>query len=293
MSNRDDSRGKAKRASNCSSRLDYAPDTDTSLKSAKPDSTRPWRRLSACSHFFGETSLRRLAPSMLAALLLCLVWVPARAAAAKPPEAAPSPVVPASLVLIAHNAGDEAGTERRALAGQADVIEINVAFIRGSLRAVDRSRFGSLALSGRALSTAWVGAAGAKAIELDLKSTSPSFVRRVNVFLSSHQGARLYIASADRRVLGQVGQGMPQVTRLLSVKDRQGLAEALVMSPGPEVNGVTIKHSLLTSDVVTRLHSRGLSIYAWTVNEPTRVRQLVALGIQGLATDNLAAMRRS
>jgi len=49
---------------------------------------------------------------------------------------------------------------------------------------------------------------------------------------------------------------------------------------------VSPDHALLASkDLVDQLHRAGFRVVPWTVNEPDRMRELVAFGVDGLITD--------
>jgi glycerophosphoryl diester phosphodiesterase len=50
---------------------------------------------------------------------------------------------------------------------------------------------------------------------------------------------------------------------------------------------VHVEHVLVTPDLVARTHAAGYRLLAWTVNDATRGRELLALGVDGLITDNL------
>jgi glycerophosphoryl diester phosphodiesterase len=54
---------------------------------------------------------------------------------------------------------------------------------------------------------------------------------------------------------------------------------------------VTIRHSLLTPDVIDRLHALVPTVVAWTVNDPRRARELRDLGVAGVTTDRVAVLR--
>ena len=56
------------------------------------------------------------------------------------------------------------------------------------------------------------------------------------------------------------------------------------------VDGVTIRQDLLDEPTVDWLNERGLTALAWTVNDLTRVNELVRLGVDAITTDNLAIM---
>lgn len=48
-----------------------------------------------------------------------------------------------------------------------------------------------------------------------------------------------------------------------------------------------LEHDLIVPDVVERVHAQGRRLLAWTVNESRRAEQLLALGVDGIVTDNL------
>jgi hypothetical protein len=54
---------------------------------------------------------------------------------------------------------------------------------------------------------------------------------------------------------------------------------------------VSIRQSLLNTDSASQLRDLELIIVAWTVNDLTRVNELVRLGVDGITTDNLAIMK--
>jgi glycerophosphoryl diester phosphodiesterase len=47
-----------------------------------------------------------------------------------------------------------------------------------------------------------------------------------------------------------------------------------------------LHHALLSRRTVGRCHALGVPVIAWTVNDPVRVRQLVALGVDGVVSDD-------
>jgi glycerophosphoryl diester phosphodiesterase len=67
----------------------------------------------------------------------------------------------------------------------------------------------------------------------------------------------------------------------------------VVLAEGPlRDEAVSVRHALLTRSTVERLHSIVPTIVAWTVNDLTRARTLVALGVDGLTTDDSSVMIR-
>lgn len=61
------------------------------------------------------------------------------------------------------------------------------------------------------------------------------------------------------------------------------------LSPLATIDAASIhlEHVLVTPDVVARVHAGGYRLLVWTVNDVPRARELLAMGIDGLITDNL------
>jgi hypothetical protein len=81
----------------------------------------------------------------------------------------------------------------------------------------------------------------------------------------------------------------PWVIRLLSVPNEQTL-EKLQSSPGmvADIDGVSIRQSILDEEAATWLKEQRLLILAWVVNDAHRLNELVRLGIDAAVSDNLA-----
>jgi hypothetical protein len=56
-------------------------------------------------------------------------------------------------------------------------------------------------------------------------------------------------------------------------------------------DAVSVRHSLLSPDVVGKLHDVVPTIVAWTVNDVSRARELRDIGVDGVTTDRVAVMR--
>jgi glycerophosphoryl diester phosphodiesterase len=58
------------------------------------------------------------------------------------------------------------------------------------------------------------------------------------------------------------------------------------------VDGLNLNHGFpLDAAAVKKIKSAGLGIYAWTVDDPVRARELVAAGVEGITTNRPAALR--
>ena len=56
-------------------------------------------------------------------------------------------------------------------------------------------------------------------------------------------------------------------------------------------NGVNLLHLAVTEDLVTRAHSAGLQVGAWTVDEPGRMRELAGWGVDTVITNEFLLAR--
>lgn len=62
--------------------------------------------------------------------------------------------------------------------------------------------------------------------------------------------------------------------------------------PNPKASGYSMEYSTLTRDFINRSHAAGKPIYAWTVNNPLVVSQLIDDRVDGIITDDLPMVQR-
>ena len=75
-----------------------------------------------------------------------------------------------------------------------------------------------------------------------------------------------------------------------TIADARALTAALALPAIPD-HAVTVRHTLLTRDVVAALRERGPRVMTWTVNDLVRARQLMDLGVDGVTTDSTEVLR--
>lgn len=75
-----------------------------------------------------------------------------------------------------------------------------------------------------------------------------------------------------------------------TVADPAALTAALAMPAIPD-DAVTVRHSLLTPEVIAALRDRGPRVMTWTVNDLGRAREVIALGVDGVTTDSPEVLR--
>jgi glycerophosphoryl diester phosphodiesterase len=189
-------------------------------------------------------------------------------------------------------AGDSVRATKRALRRGADVIEIDVVLVGGHLYGGHERPLpvvGKRVFRGPRLDAVWKQAQRAEAIQLDLKQSSAGFVERLLAFLEDHPHANTIVSTPSMTVVRAFRRESPWVIRLLSVPNEQALAR-LRGSPASiaEIDGVSIRQSILTEDDATWLKTNRLLILAWVVNDARRLNELVRFGIDAAISDNLA-----
>ena len=75
-----------------------------------------------------------------------------------------------------------------------------------------------------------------------------------------------------------------------TIGDVPALSAVLAMPQIPD-DAVTVKHTLLTGEVVAALRERVPRVMTWTVNDPARAREVLAFGVDGVTTDSAAVLR--
>ncbi|MDX2021649.1 MAG: glycerophosphodiester phosphodiesterase [Deltaproteobacteria bacterium] len=85
---------------------------------------------------------------------------------------------------------------------------------------------------------------------------------------------------------------MPRIARgLLFESDGPLWARGQALIPVMPLQAVHPQNHLCTAAAVAMWKARGLAINVWTVDDPQRQRELVALGVDGIITNNPAAAR--
>jgi hypothetical protein len=209
------------------------------------------------------------------------------------PYSGSTPVYLPPVLLIAHNAGDQEATSKRALNHDAAGIEIDVRSVDGILYATHSAPSGLIpmrAWQAPRLRDAWKYTANAKVLKLDLKSTNPlaleSLVRFIGARPSDQQ---IIIVSIYQDVLKYLDTALPETIELLSLSTGQDI-DTLREQDGriDGVDGISIPEWALTSDRILLLKEHGYLIDAWTVNDVERLVELTGLGVDAITTDNLA-----
>jgi len=103
---------------------------------------------------------------------------------------------------------------------------------------------------------------------------------------------RFLVTSFDWTVVARVAELSPSLPTGL-------LAFDLDHGPDPVAAAVAGGHTsinpwdpFVTDELVARSHAAGVAVHAWTVDDPDRMRDLVAMGVDGIITDLPDVARR-
>ena len=111
------------------------------------------------------------------------------------------------------------------------------------------------------------------------------------------------LSSFDEGAVAMASAALPQVPRALVMGDTppgpRSLATSLYEAlPGRGLSRVGARAwhpsaRLVRRGLVEALHRQGVEVNVWTVNDPTDLRRLAALGVDGVFTDRPGALRSS
>jgi hypothetical protein len=247
------------------------------------------------------TLRRQLVAAAVAAIVIAvpLSWRPAqRYVGTLPPEQFYAPVhdegFGTALFGVAHNAGNNPRTATRAIAHDAEVVEIDVLSAGGTMVAMRPQPLPWLAdrvFQGPTLEEAWRETDRAAAVLIDLKETDRAVLDELVTFLRSHATSRtVMISTRDPGALLHL-HGKVDALLLLTLAFPPAV-DRLMGDPVLQraIDGVSAYEGLVDADLVQRLHRRHQLVVAWPVNDPNRLKALADLGVDGVTTDNLAIL---
>lgn len=101
------------------------------------------------------------------------------------------------------------------------------------------------------------------------------------------------ISSSSKRIVWELKRGYPNIPRAIIIRNRD--FSFLRASFFAKVAGVSAIHPCLktiSAEMVSRARKKGLRIDAWTVNTAEDFERCVALGVDGIITDDIAPAMR-
>lgn len=102
-------------------------------------------------------------------------------------------------------------------------------------------------------------------------------------------GHRPLLSSFAEEALAAALQAAPELPRALLVEKVP--ADWLARLQKYQCVALNINQKDATRELIDAVHAAGYRIAAWTVNDPERARLLLDWGIDGIFTDELAAIR--
>jgi glycerophosphoryl diester phosphodiesterase len=126
---------------------------------------------------------------------------------------------------------------------------------------------------------------------VDLKDPHPKWETHVGAALTRHGlDDRAVVQSFDADGLARIRAACPAL--VVSPLYRQAPTDAELAHASSFAVGVGVRHSAVDVEFVTRASRRGLSVRAWTANDPQVISRLVAAGVDGIITDVPDVARR-
>jgi glycerophosphoryl diester phosphodiesterase len=122
---------------------------------------------------------------------------------------------------------------------------------------------------------------------LDLKGRNRRLAELVRDALPRDR--RVAVCARSRWLLEPFAD-LEHVRRFQSIGSRRQLRTLLRSADGVVLDGVSIHERLLDERVVEALRDRAATVISWPVNTLERARELARLGIQGLISDDPAAL---
>jgi glycerophosphoryl diester phosphodiesterase len=137
---------------------------------------------------------------------------------------------------------------------------------------------------------------GRRRLLLDLKDGPPpdrarAYAEALSGVLRKTGCAESAIVCGQTDVLDSVRRVAPELDVRYSI-ERQGQWEAFLrrLDADPALRGVCLHHGFLTEPVERLLKERGLEVFCWTVDDHEEARRLVAMGVDGVISNDLTLL---
>jgi hypothetical protein len=209
------------------------------------------------------------------------------------PYSGATPVYLPPVLLVAHNAGNQEETARRAIGHNAAGVEVDVRYVDGVLYATHSAPSSFMpkrAWQAPRLRDAWGYSDGATVLKLDLKSTGQNALDALVRFVQARPAElQILIVSKNQDALAYLDEQLPETVQILSLAT--GLDVDILLEQNGRIDGVdgiSVPQWVLTPDRIEGLKARGYLIDAWTVNDVERLVELASMGVDSITTDNLA-----
>ncbi len=205
-------------------------------------------------------------------------------------------------LTIAHRAGNHLDSLRLAEEAGVDLVEADIWFYRKRLEVRHLKTLGPLPLlwdrwelrsaaGPRLLLPDLLHAAGpTTTLMLDLKGHERQLARAVADVCDQSLPGRPLVVCARHWPLLDAFAGHSLVTAVHSIGNGRQLAAVLPRLTEHDHPAVSVHERLLTPAAVAAVKERGARIITWPINTVARVKELTALGVDGLISDDLALL---
>jgi glycerophosphoryl diester phosphodiesterase len=206
--------------------------------------------------------------------------------------------------VVAHRAANSLPRLREAVAAGADIVEADVWLHRGRLEVRHSKTAGPLPVLWDRWSLERLSAQPFELIALltalppgtrlmlDAKGVNPGLPGLVTrVARDVRPDMRLLICSQNWSQLERF-RPYSDVDLVHSIGNRRQLAAAWPVLHDAGYVAISIHARLLTPDVVTRLKRHVAAVITWPVNTAVQLERVLALGVDGFTSDNLALVAR-
>jgi glycerophosphoryl diester phosphodiesterase len=95
---------------------------------------------------------------------------------------------------------------------------------------------------------------------------------------------RVNLQSFDFNILREIKKQDPHISMAMLIENLNGV-EANLDELGFTPPIYSPFYMLLNEEVIKEIHSKGMRIIPWTVNDPVEMKKLTDLGVDGIITD--------
>jgi hypothetical protein len=196
---------------------------------------------------------------------------------------------------VAHNAGNHPHTTRAAVRYGAYAVEVDVRLANGQLVAGRPQPWQWLAdalFQGPTLAQVWTRTPRSTAVQLDLKDTGTNTLQALVDFLGPRVGSRQVIVSSRKAApLLYLRRHLPGIQLMFSAAWPEAVAQLYTdRRLLAAVDAVSLFHPLADQTLVSWLHAHDVAALAWPVNDVRSLHRLTEVGVDAVATDNLALL---
>jgi glycerophosphoryl diester phosphodiesterase len=140
-------------------------------------------------------------------------------------------------------------------------------------------------------------------LNLEVKQAEPAIAERVvRMVQRANAARRVLLAAAEEPILAEIAALDPGTALGASIVDIiefvKATAEGRLASHEPRCHALQVPpdafgRPLVTRELVDAAHARGLFVHVWTINEAAEMQRLIALGVDGIMSDDPRLLRRT